>query len=206
MKRPFTLMLSLALMAFGPQVFPSQPPQELVRDTSTQMLTRLRQEKTVIEQAPERLYELVSEVVMPHFDFERMARWTLGKYWRRATPAQRNQFISEFRSLLVRKYGSALAVYVDEEIDYLPFTMNENDTRVTVHTEINPANGIPVTIAYRLHRTDGDWLVYDVSIEGISLVTNYRTTFTSKIRRDGLDKLISQLAAINKGGAAAGTT
>jgi phospholipid transport system substrate-binding protein len=167
------------------------------------MLTTLRQEKTVIEQTPERLYELVSEIVLPHFDFERMGRWTLGKYWQHATDAQRNQFISEFRSLLVRKYGSALAEYADEEIVYLPFTMDEKDTRVTVHTEINPASGVPVHIAYRLHRTDSGWKVYDLAIEGISLVTNYRTSFTSTIRQDGLEQLIRQLAAINKG---AGTT
>jgi phospholipid transport system substrate-binding protein len=163
------------------------------------MLTTLRQEKTFIEQAPERLYELVSEIVLPHFDFERMGRWTLGKYWQRATEAQRDQFMSEFRSLLVRKYGSALAEYADEEIVYLPFTMDENDTRVTVHTEIKPASGSPVHIAYRLHRRDSGWKVYDVAIEGISLVTNYRTSFTSTIREDGLEQLIRQLAAINKG-------
>ncbi|MDH3527856.1 MAG: ABC transporter substrate-binding protein [Gammaproteobacteria bacterium] len=199
MRHYLTAILSLALLAFGPQVLSGQPPQELVRDTSTQMLTRLRQESKLIEQTPERLYELVSEIVLPHFDFELMGRWTLGKYWQRATPAQRDQFISEFRSLLVRKYGSALAEYVDEEIVYLPFTMSEKDTQVTVHTEINPVNGIPVNITYRLHHTDSGWKVYDVAIEGISLVTNYRTSFISKIRQDGLEQLIRQLAAINKG-------
>jgi len=202
--RPYlAVILSLALLAFGPPAFPGQSPQDLVYATSTQMLIRLREEKTVIEQAPERLYELVSEIVLPHFDFERMGRWTLGKYWQRATDSQRDQFINEFRSLLVRKYGSALAEYADEEIVYLPFTMSENDTRVTVHTEIKPASGAPVRIAYRLHRTDSGWKVYDVAIEGISLVTNYRTSFTSTIRQDGLEQLIRQLAAINKG---AGTT
>ncbi|MDH3871248.1 MAG: ABC transporter substrate-binding protein [Gammaproteobacteria bacterium] len=202
--RPYlAVILSLALLAFGPPAFPGQSPQDLVYATSTQMLIRLREEKTVIEQAPERLYELVSEIVLPHFDFERMGRWTLGKYWQRATDSQRDQFINEFRSLLVRKYGSALAEYADEEIVYLPFTMSENDTRVTVNTEIKPASGAPVRIAYRLHRTDSGWKVYDVAIEGISLVTNYRTSFTSTIRQDGLEQLIRQLAAINKG---AGTT
>lgn len=202
--RPYlALILSLALLTFGPPAFPGQSPQDLVYATSTQMLVRLREEKTAIEQEPERLYELVSEIVLPHFDFERMGRWTLGKYWQRATDPQRDQFINEFRSLLVRKYGSALAEYADEEIVYLPFTMNENDTRVTVHTEIKPASGAPVRIAYRLHRTDSSWKVYDVAIEGISLVTNYRTSFTSTIRQDGLEQLIRQLAAINKG---AGTT
>ncbi len=203
MKRYLTVVLSLALLAFGPPVLPGQSPQDLVHATSTRMLTKIRQEKTLIEQEPGRLYELVSEIVLPHFDFERMGRWTLGKYWQRATLEQRDQFINEFRSLLVRKYGSALADYSDEEIVYLPFTMDENDTRVTVHTEIKPANGMPVHIAYRLHHTGSGWKVHDVSIEGISLVTNYRTSFTSKIRQEGLEQLIRQLAAINKG---AGTT
>lgn len=199
MKRYLTVILSLALLASGSPVFPAQSPQELVNATSTEVLTRIREEKKLIEQTPERLYELVSEIVLPHFDFERMGRWTLGKYWQRATPAQRDQFISEFRALLVRKYGRALAQYSDEEIIYPPFSMGNNDTRVTVHTEIKPANGIPVDIAYRLHQTDSGWKVYDVTIEGISLVTNYRTSFTSKIRQEGLEQLIRQLAAINRG-------
>lgn len=185
-------------MAFGSPAFSGQPPVELVRDTSTQMMTRIRQESPVIEQSPDRLYELVSEIVLPHFDFESMGRWILGKYWQRATPAQRNQFVSEFRSLLVRKYGNALAEYADEEIIYLPFSMDANDTRVTVNTEIKPANGTSVNIAYRLYQTDSGWKVYDVAIAGISLVTNYRTSFASKIRQDGLEQLIRQLALINK--------
>ena len=203
MKRYLTVIVTLGLMAFGSGAFPGQLPVELVRDTSTQMMTRIRQESTVIEQSPDRLYELVSEIVLPHFDFESMGRWILGKYWQRATPAQRDQFISEFRSLLVRKYGSAVAKYADEDIVYLPFTMDANDTRVTVSTEISPANGTPVQIAYRLYHTDSGWKGYDVAIEGISLVTNYRTSFSSKIRQDGLDQLIKQLALINK---EAGTT
>jgi phospholipid transport system substrate-binding protein len=185
------------MLAFGQPVLSSQPPLELVRDTSAQMLARFRQEKSVIDRTPDHLYTLVSEIVLPHFDFERMGRWTLGKYWNHATSEQRTQFVSEFRSLLVRKYGNALAEYADEEIVFLPFTMGENDTQVTVQTEIKPANGIPVNIAYRLYRTDNGWKVYDIAIEGISLVTNYRSSFISKIRQDGLEQLIRQLAALN---------
>lgn len=199
MRRFLTVILSLALMTFGPSMFASQPPEELVRNTSDRMLIRLQQEKTAIAEEPERLYEMVSEIVLPHFDFERMGRWTLGKYWRRATPEQREQFTREFRSLLVRKYGNALAEYADEEIIYLPSTLSDNGSRVTVQAEISPTKGAPVRIAYRLYKTDSSWKVYDVAIEGISLVTNYRTSFASKIRQDGLEQLIRQLAAINKG-------
>jgi len=188
----------LVMLVFTTPASSGQPPQELVRDTSTQMLVMIREEALPVKDNPARLHEMVAEIVLPHFDFELMGRWILGKYWRSANPQQREEFTKEFRALLVRSYGSALVDYVDAEIVYLPFRMKENETRVKVHTELSRANENPVKITYSLHSTAGGWKIYDVAIEGVSLVTNYRSTFMTKVRKDGLDKLIVLLAARNK--------
>ena len=188
----------LVLLVLATPASAGQSPLELVRDTSTQMLMTLKDEKTSINQNPARLHEMVTENVMPYFDFERMARWTLGKYWRNANLQQREEFVKEFRALLVRSYGRVLVDYADAEIVYLPFRMKDDDTQVKVHTELSRPHDNLVKITYNLHSTTNGWKVYDVVIEGVSLVTNYRSSFMSKVRQDGLDQLIYMLAAKNK--------
>ena len=187
----------LALLAFTTPASSGQPPLELVRDTSTQMLMMLKEEKTSIKENPARLDEMVAEIVLPHFDLERMGRWTLGKYWRNANPQQREEFVKEFRALLIRSYGRALLDYADAEIVYLPFRMQDDETRVKVHTELSRSNENSVKITYSMHSTANGWKIYDVAIQGISLVTNYRSTFMNKVKNDGLDQLIFLLAARN---------
>jgi len=170
----------------------------LVEQTANQMLNKLRAERKVIDEHPGRIYELVNEIVLPHFDFERMSTWVLGKYWRRATPEQRKAFIEQFRTLLVRTYAKSLSSYTDNKLTYLPFRGGPSQTDVTVRTEVDQPGGFPIPIDYSLYLKGGEWKVYDVTIDGVSLVTNYRTTFANQIRQDGLDKLIASLASRNK--------
>ena len=175
-----------------------QSPQALVEQTANQMLDKLRTERKVIDEHPGRIYELVNEIVLPHFDFERMSTWVLGKYWRSATPEQRKEFVEQFRTLLVRTYAKSLSSYTDNKLTYLPFRGGPEQTDVTVRTEVDQPGGFPIPIDYSLYLKGNEWKVYDVTIDGVSLVTNYRTTFANQIRQDGLDKLIASLASRNK--------
>ena len=173
-------------------------PQQLVRDTSSRMLAAMRAEQDSISQDPARLYVLVEEIVLPNFDFRRMSQWVLGKNWRVATPQQRELFVAEFRQLLVRTYGTALLEYANEELIYLPFTETTAAKSVTVRTEIDqPGVGV-IPINYSMYRSNAGWKVYDISISGVSLVTNYRSSYGSIIRNDGIDHLIGQLAERNR--------
>jgi len=173
-------------------------PQELVRDTSSRMLVALREEQQAIAADGDRLYELVADIVLPYFDFRRMGQWVLGRNWRAATPEQREQFVEQFRILLVRTYGSALSEYSDEKIIYLPFVEPAEAATVTVRTEIEQV-GTPIPISYSMYRSPDGWKVYDVAISGVSLVTNYRSTFGSIIRKEGMDSLIRQMTDRNNG-------
>ena len=197
MKQYISIIQFLVMLVFAAPASSGQSPLELVRDTSTQMLNTLKEEKSY-SQNPARLHEMIAENVMPHFDFERMAQWTLGKYWRNANMQQREEFVNEFRALLVRRYGRALVDYADAEIIYLPFRMKDGESQVKVYTELSRPHEKPVKITYSLHSTANGWKVYDVAIEGVSLVTNYRTSFMSTVRQDGLNRLINLLAANNK--------
>jgi phospholipid transport system substrate-binding protein len=173
-------------------------PQELVRDTSSRMLLAMHEEHDIIEKDEAHLYQLVEEIVLPNFDFQRMSQWVLGKNWRNATAQQREQFVEQFRMLLVRTYGTALLEYADEEIEYLPFTGQQNADNVTVRTEIDQAGVGVIPITYSMYQSGAGWKVYDISISGVSLVTNYRSSYGSIIRKDGIDRLIHQLADRNR--------
>ena len=188
------LLLAVSVLVMAADV----SPQELVRDTSSRMLLAMHEEHDIIEKDTAHLYQLVEEIVLPYFDFQRMSQWVLGKNWRNATAQQREQFVEQFRMLLVRTYGTALLEYADEEIEYLPFTGQQNADNVTVRTEIDQAGVGVIPITYSMYQSGAGWKVYDISISGVSLVTNYRSTYGSIIRKDGIDRLIHQLADRNR--------
>ena len=129
-----------------------------------------------------------------------MSRLVLARNWRGATQQQRQRFVEEFRQLLVRTYGSSLSKYSGQEVRYPPMqSSGADDDRVTVQTEILQSGGPSIPLDYRLHRTDSGWKVYDVTVDGASLVLNYRSQFASEIARHGLDGLIQRLAERNSG-------
>lgn len=172
-------------------------PQEVVQSTSEEVRAAIKAERAQVEANPKRAHELINKIVAPHFDFDRMSSWVLGKYWRTATPAQRQRFMEEFRTLLVRTYARAVVDNVDAQIRYLPLNMPSAASEVTVRTEIPQKGGFPIEINYSFYQKDGVWKVFDVTIDGISLVTNYRTSFATEIRQGGMDQLLAKLASRN---------
>jgi phospholipid transport system substrate-binding protein len=148
-----------------------------------------------------RLYAMAEEKVLPHFDFRRMSQWVLGRNWKEATPEQRDKFVGAFRDLLVRTYSTALLNYKDQEIVYLPMPPRKpGDEDALVKTEVKQTNGQPnIPIHYSFYKnSQGAWKVYDVTIEGVSLVTNYRSVYASKIRDKGIDALIAEITENNR--------
>lgn len=188
-------LLALVLPMSG---FASQSAQQMVQSVADNTIAKLKSERVAIEKDPGRLYELINEFVLPHFDFERMSKWVLGKHWRSASPAQRQKFVSEFRTLLVRTYATSLKDYSDQEISYLPFRDSETAEEVTVRSEVAQPGGFPIPINYRLSKINGEWKVFDVTIDDISLVSNYRTSFSKEIRNGGVDGLIATLSERNQ--------
>jgi phospholipid transport system substrate-binding protein len=176
----------------------SSEPQALVKDASDRMLQALKDNKDKIEEDPKFVYGLVDDILLPNFDFAKMSKLALGKNWRKANAEQRIEFIEEFRLLLVRTYSTAMLEYTDEEIVFLPFRDDLAKKKVKVKMEILQAGGpsIPMALSMYLNKEQA-WKVYDVKIDGISLVTNYRSTFAAEIRKGGMKKLIENLASRN---------
>jgi phospholipid transport system substrate-binding protein len=199
MKKTIALGLLLLLLSSNALWAAARAPQEVVQDTSARMVDALRKNRTTLDRDPSRLYELVNQIVLPNFDFELMSRWVLGRAWQQATPDQRSRFAEEFRTLLVRTYAKALLEYADEDIRLLPQSAPKVDGKeTTVRTEVKPKTGQPIPINYSMHLgNNGVWKVYDVTVEGVSIVTNYRDTFASQIRSQGLDAVITDLQQRN---------
>ncbi|MDX1750192.1 MAG: ABC transporter substrate-binding protein [Methylophaga sp.] len=190
--------LLLGMLAFSASAHAMPEPQALVKEASDNMLKALKDNEAELETNPQKIYSLVQDILFPHFDFERMAKLALGRSWRDASAEQQAQFVEEFRLLLVRTYATAMLEYTNEEIRFLPFRDDIEKGRVTVPMEVVQPNGPSVPMALSLYKNKNDeWKVYDVKIEGISLVTNYRSSFNRDIRTSGMDALIENLAKRN---------
>jgi phospholipid transport system substrate-binding protein len=172
----------------------------LVRDVSQRMLTILKERRAEIDREPSIIFGLVDQIVVPHFDFEKITQSAVGQYWRQATPEQRKALANGFREVLIRTYAQALLNYSGEDIRYLPVKPGQREATVTVPTEVRERGGPAVPVDYRMYEKNGKWLVYALVIDNVSLIVNYRGSFTTEIRRDGIDGLIRRLGQMNQKG------
>jgi phospholipid transport system substrate-binding protein len=199
MNRIIFTVLFLALTLPLPVYAVDTPPDQIARNATDKIIELLKSNKDAYAKDHRTLYAMVDEHVLPHFDFRAMSRTVLGRNWRSASEEQRTRFISEFRNLLVRTYATALLKYNNEQIVYLPFRMSPDDRTATVKSEVRRTDGGPsIAINYNFYHTDAGWKVYDVSIEGASLVTTYQSTYSERVQREGLDELIASLERDNK--------
>ena len=201
MKKTFCHALLLATVFFsapGISVAADIAPDALVKETSQDVIEIIKKDKDIQSGNKQKVYALVDAKVLPHFDFKRMTQYAVGKSWRQATPAQQDALTREFRTLLVRTYSTSLSTYKNQTIEYKPLRMQAGDTDVIVKTIVNQPGGQPIPIDYSLMKNADGWKVYDVVVDNISLVTNYRGSFASEIRQSGIDGLIKVLSDKNR--------
>jgi phospholipid transport system substrate-binding protein len=196
------LLLASAWLISPVQAEPT-PPDTVLETASRQMIAAINANQEKIKTDPSVVNGLVEDILMPHVDFIASSKWVLGKHWRRASKEQKLEFIRQFRSLLLRFYSAALAEYLTtntvshDMFVFLPLRGDTSTKRVTVHSEIHAPSGSIIPVKYSMHLTKRGWKVYDVSIEGVSMVTTYRTSFASEIKQKGLEGLIASLAERN---------
>ena len=198
-------LLSFALLLGGLLGVPALAAQDeqaakLVREVSQEMLATLEKRRAEVDRNPSLIFGLVDQIVVPHFDFEKITQQAVGKHWRDATPAQRQGLTNGFREVLIRTYAKALLNYSGQDIRYLPVKPGQRENTVTVPTEVRERGGPPVPIDYRMYDKNGKWLVYDLVVDNVSLIANYRDSFNTEIRRDGIDALIRHLGQMNQKG------
>ena len=202
MQRVFFIAVCLwaSLFLFSAAEAEQQDPLQLVQQTTTEIFDAVENKRAQIDKDSNLLYELTNKIIVPHFDFVSISKWALGKNWRKASKEQKLRFIRAFRQLMVRVYGIALLEYNGNKIKYLPVRGDLGNGDVTVRTHFLQKGKPPVTINYSLHLKRDAWKVYDVSVEGVSIVATYRTSFASEVRQSGLDALIERIEEKNKKG------
>lgn len=189
----------LVLVGFSTMAAAEVAPDVLVKKTAEEVLEIVRNDKDIQNGDQKKIFDLAETKILPNFDFERVCRLVLGRNWANATDEQKAQFQKEFRSLLLRTYSSALSKYRNQTIEYLPFRLQPEATRATVKTRILQPGGQPIGLDYALEKGPSGWKVFDIVIEDVSLVTNYRSQFSNEIRQvGGMDGLIQRLAEKNR--------
>ncbi|HEY0269050.1 MAG TPA: ABC transporter substrate-binding protein [Methyloradius sp.] len=194
-------ILALGFVAFTSVAFAEVGPDALVKITAEDVLAIVKKDKDIQAGDQAKIYALAEEKILPNFNFDRVSRIVLGKNWNSATKEQQEAFQKEFKTLLIRTYASALSKYKNQTIDYKPLRAQPSDTEVSVKTQINQPGGQPIEVDYSLAKEADGWKVFDIVIEGVSLVTNYRGQFNNEIRQSGMDGLIQKLVDKNKSNA-----
>ena len=197
--RKYFIKFFLLLLLFSFNSLAALGPDELVKKTAEDVIFAIKADQEIQKGNKEKIYKLAEEKILPNFDFNKVARLVLGRAWRSANEEQKQAFIKEFRTLLLKTYAVALSKYKDQEIKFKPTRMSGAEEIVIVKSEIVQSGSQPIRVNYALSQSSGKWLVFDIVIEGVSLVTNYRSQFSSEIRRNGMDALINKLVKKNKG-------
>ena len=172
-------------------------PEELVRKVTQDVLDAIRSDRQLAAGDRQKALKLAEEKVLPHIDFEEATRLAVGRAWAQATPEQRKKLVEEFRRMLVRTYSNAISAYEGQTMKVLPVRMKPGDTEVTVHNQYIRAGGTPLPVDYQMHKTDQGWKIYDITVEGVSLVLTYRSEFDAIVKQEGIDGLIKRLEEKN---------
>lgn len=193
----FVMLFSTAV--FADEMAPKQTamPNELVRTTVDSLFDAIKKERAENEGKDlpsSRVKELVEELVIPSVDFVVMSRWVVGKYWRKMSKEQKKEFTLLFRDLLIKTYAGSLPEFVDYKVNYFPYKHDAKSKKVSIRMEIERTDGPKVPIAFKLRKNKKSlWKVYDILVDGISLIANYRTTFSSIAKKKGVSGLIDKL-------------
>ncbi|HJS77641.1 MAG TPA: ABC transporter substrate-binding protein [Burkholderiales bacterium] len=179
-------------------------PEDLVKKVTQEVLDAIKSDKQLAAGDKRRAIKLAEEKVLPHVDFEEATRLAVGRGWAQATPEQRKKLVTEFRNMLVRTYSNAITAYEGQTMKVMPVRMKPGDTDVTVHNQFIRPGGKPVLLDYSMRKTDSGWKIYDIVVEGVSLVLTYRSEFDAVVKQEGIDGLIKRLAQKNTPAAAAG--
>ena len=175
-------------------------PDVLLKAVTLEVIALIGKDKDIRGGNPAKVAELVETRILPHFHFARMTSIAVARNWRLATPEQQQALITEFKTLLVRTYSTALSGYRDQAIEYKPLRAAPDATEVTVRSDVQQSGRERMTIDYDMEKTPAGWKVYDIKIAGVSLVTTYRDTFASRVRDGGIEGLIKSLWDKNRPG------
>ncbi len=197
MKNKFLSFLCALLLGMSSPAKAEGPaPDVLIKNTVHEVMEIVNSDSGIVSNQ-KRLLELVDAKILPHFDFTRMTQLSVGRAWRTATAEQRQALTVEFQSMLVRTYAKVFSTYSDPKVEVKPVKLENGATEATVRTVIRIKDGTAAAVDYEMQNSPTGWKVFDVTVEGVSLVTSYRGSFADQIKQTGIDGLIKTLTDKN---------
>src|SRR5688572_9762825 len=187
----------LCLFFSSPGMAQELGPEELVKKITAEVLEAVKSDQQLAAGDRQKAVKLAEEKILPHVDFEEATRLAVGRGWAQANPEQKKRLVSEFRNMLVRTYSNAIGAYEGQTMKVQQVRMKPGDTEVTVHNQFSRPGGRPVLIDYSMKKGDKGWKIYDIVVEGVSLVLTYRSEFDAIVKQDGVDGLVKRLAQKN---------
>ena len=181
----------------GTNAYAQEAADEVIRKNVNDVLAALKSDKDLQAGDVKKMEKLAEEKILPHFNFPHMTQLAVGRNWKDASDPQKTSLTEQFRTLLLRTYSSTLSQYRNQTIDVKPLKAAAADSEVVVKTAVIQSGGQPIPIDYSMEKTPTGWKVYDVLIDGVSLVTNYRSSFNTEIKTNGVDGLIKSLTDRN---------
>ena len=197
----------IALMFFFavPALAQDLGPEELVKKVTSEVMEAIKSDKQLAAGDRQKAMKLAEEKILPHIDFEEATRLAVGRGWSQASAEQKKRLVTEFRNMLVRTYSNAISAYEGQTMKVMPVRMKAGDTEATVHNQFIRPGAKPVLIDYSMRKAEQGWKIYDIVVEGVSLVLTYRSEFDAVVKQEGVDGLIKRLAAKNTPAAVGGT-
>jgi len=171
----------------------TEQPSQVVQDAADGLLKALDANRQEYRNNPAKVQALVDQYILPHIDTQFAAQLVLGRYWKTATPQQRQRFINAFYHSMLNNYGAAIAEFTSNTLKVYPTRVGPNDQNPVVRTEMARSGGAPVSVNYYMHMTPQGWKAWDVVIDGVSYVLSYRQDFASQIAQQGIDSVINRL-------------
>ena len=171
----------------------SEQPSQVIEDAANGLLKALSADRQTYQNDPAKVSGLVDQYILPHVDTQFAAQLVLGRYWKTATPQQRERFIDAFRHSMLNNYGAAIVNFTSNTLKVYPSRVNPGDQNATVRTEMSRNGGPPVSVNYYMHMTPQGWKAWDVVIDGVSYIMSYRQDFQPQIAQQGLDAVINHL-------------
>ena len=197
----FSVMLVLTVFIVRASfAIDERAPEEIVEETSSKVLQALNEDKEKLQEDPKLINALINDTIIPIVDLKSMGKLILGKYWKKASEEQRSQFVNEFKDMLIRTYAKSLVDYGHAKVTVLPPRGDKESKYHTVQTELDIGAGkTPLQVAYVFRNNkENEWKVFDLAVDGLSLVKNFRTSFSQEIKETSLDALIARLANTNR--------
>jgi len=202
------LLFSLACGLFiaSGAIAQEQKPDELVKQVTDDVMKAIQSDKQLAAGDKQKALRLAEEKILPHVDFEEATRLAVGRSWRQASAEQRKQLTNEFRRMLLRTYSNAISAYQGQQMKVLPLHMKAGETDVAVRNQYIRPGQQPVLVDYQMHKVGDAWKIYDIIVEGVSLVLTYRSEFDAVVKESGVDGLIKRIATKNEPAAVGSST